>query len=333
MSELTQIVLDSSELSNEDKIILGKIQESFSNADTATIEDYMSEVVDLLSIAERRDQRKAIQPNVSVGGREVGAEQLKATLDIIKKVISDTIGDRKTNIAMHQQFVRSIHGLFQLGKTSRRVDYFVLNYDTLIEDALGLERIAYSDGFAGAATGWWEPSTFNDHEKSTRIFKIHGSIDWCLLKGDQLPRRIRPGIKTETDEAHVLIYPAGTKYKEAQRDPFAHMLTYFQQSLEPAEDKEMVLAICGYSFGDPHIDLEIERALIQSNARLTVLAFIEDDEPTGKLKGWLENSKINNQILVYAKKGIFHGNEKHIQDCDLPWWRFEILSRLLGGER
>ena len=333
MPDLTETILGHSDIGDDTKKLLDKVRELFSGADSATIEDYMSEIVDLLSIAERRTRRGATQSKVSVGDQERDATELQTALEEIKGAVSSAIGDEVVNIAAHQQFVRAIHGSLQAGKAGRGVDYFVLNYDTLIEDALGLERVVYCDGFTGGATGWWEPSVFRPDGKTARVFKIHGSIDWCLLKDDSLPRRIRSGIKTESDRNHVLIYPAATKFQETQRDPFAQMLYYMRQSLCPGEGKEMVLAICGYSFGDSHIDLEIENALYQSEGRLTVAAFINSDEPAEKLRDWLDDTTINEQIRVYANKGFFHGNKQSKQYTDLPWWKFEILARLLGGER
>jgi len=333
MPELTETVLDHSGIAEDTKKLLDKVQELFSGAASATIEDYMSEIVDLLSIAERRTRCGATQSKVSVGDQERDATELQTALDEIKKAVSSAIGDKEINIAVHQKFVRAIHGSLQAGKAGRGVDYFVLNYDTLIEDALGLERVVYCDGFTGAATGWWEPNVFRHDGKAARVFKIHGSIDWCLLKDDSLPRRIRSGIKTESDRNRVLIYPVATKYQETQRDPFAQMLHYMRQSLCPSEGKEMVLAICGYGFGDSHIDLEIENALYQSEGRLTVAAFINSNEPEDKLRNWLDDTTINEQIRVYANKGFFHGNKQSKQDSVLPWWKFEVLTRLLGGER
>jgi hypothetical protein len=333
MPELTETVLSHNGIGDDTKKLLDKVRELFSGAASATIEDYMSEIVDLLSIAERRTRRGANQSKVLVGDQGRDAPELQNALDEIKSAVSSAIGDKEVDIATHQQFIRTIHGSLQAGKAGRGVDYFILNYDTLIEDALGLERVVYCDGFTGAATGWWEPNTFRPDGKAARVFKVHGSIDWCLLKEDSLPRRIRSGIKTESDKSHVLIYPAATKYQETQRDPFAQMLHYMRQSLCPGEGKEMVLAICGYSFGDSHIDLEIENALYQSEGRLTVAAFINSDEPVGKLRNWLDDTTINEQIRVYANKGFFHGNKQSKKDSDLPWWKFEILTRLLGGER
>lgn len=333
MPQLTEAVLGHKKIGDETKKLLDKVRELFSGAQSATIEDYMSEIVDLLAIAERRTRRGASQSKVAVGDQERSATELQVALDEVKEAISSAIGDKEVDATVHQQFVRAVHRSLQAGKGGRSVDYFVLNYDTLIEDALGLERIGYCDGFTGAATGWWEPSTFRNDGEAARVFKIHGSIDWWLLEGDSLPRRIRTGIKTESAKKHVLIYPAATKYQETQRDPFAQMINHLRQSLCPGEGNEMVLAICGYSFGDPHVDLEIENALYQSEGRLTVTAFVSTDRPEGKLRSWLDDPVISQQIRVYSKKGLFHGNKKLIEQRVTPWWRFEILARLLGGER
>lgn len=333
MAELTEQVLEHNKIGMETKKLLDSISKLFDGARNATNEDYMSELVDLLSIAERRTQRGATQLKVSVGDQEKDAAELETALDEIKQAISSSIGDKEVDVTTHQKFVRALHRSLQAGKPGRRVDYFVLNYDTLIEDSLGLERVVYYDGFTGGATGWWQPSTFTTDGKAARVFKIHGSIDWCLLEGDSLPRRIRSGIKTESTKKHVLIYPAATKYQETQRDPFAQIVGHMRESLCPSEGSEMVLAICGYRFGDSHIDLEIENALQQSKGRLTIAAFVGTDKPAGKLKEWLADSAISEQIRVYAKKGYFHGDKQLELNDEIPWWKFEILARLLGGER
>ena len=333
MPQLTVEVLAHDKIGEETKKLLDTVRDLFSGAEYATIEDYMSEIVDLLSIAERRTQRGATQSKISVGDQARDASELQVALDEIKQAVSSAIGGKEVDVTTHQQFIRAIHGSLQAGKAIRGVDYFVLNYDTLIEDALGLEKVSYFDGFTGAATGWWEPNTFRNNGGTARVFKVHGSIDWCLLEGDSLPRRVRSGIKTELTKSHILIYPAATKYREAQRDPFAQLLNYMRRSLCPSEGKEMVLAICGYSFGDSHIDLEIENALYQSEGRLTIAAFTGTDEPEGKLKDWLADVTISEQIRVYTNKGFFHGDKKLKLDDEILWWKFEILTRLLGGER
>jgi len=333
MSELTEKVLGNDTLREKSKTVLTSIRDLYSGSANATIEDYMSELVDYLAIADRRTMRGSEQSKINIGGNEFSAEELTNALDEAKQAVANLMFNKNVDISHHQQFVKSIHLSLQAGKTSRIVDYFVLNYDTLLEDALGLERIDYVDGFAGSVTGWWEPSVFNKERSDARVFKVHGSIDWCLLEGDPLPRRIRAGIKPDIGRNYVLIYPAATKYQETQRDPFAQLLQKMRNGLSPNEGEEIILAICGYSFSDSHINLEIENALYQSGGRLTVAAFVSDDEPTGILQKWVATSVISEQIRVYANRVFLHGDSNIRTNKELPWWKFEVLGRLLGGER
>jgi hypothetical protein len=91
--------------------------------------------------------------------------------------------------------------------------------------------------------------------------------------------------------------------------------------------------VCGYRFGDSHINIEIDRALRESNKALTVVVFTGMEKPEGKLKEWIDDGAVKEQMLVYAKRGFFHGSNATLADQDLPWWKFENLTRLLGGER
>jgi hypothetical protein len=94
-----------------------------------------------------------------------------------------------------------------------------------------------------------------------------------------------------------------------------------------------VLVICGYSFSDAHINIEIDRALRESVGDLTVIAFSSEDGPKSKLKEWNETPGIREQVLIFAKRGFFHGDIAEPSELDLPWWKFENVVRLLGGER
>jgi hypothetical protein len=94
-----------------------------------------------------------------------------------------------------------------------------------------------------------------------------------------------------------------------------------------------VLIVCGYRFGDSHINLEIDRALRESTGRLTVVVFTSDDEPIGQLKLWKEDTSVHEQVLIYSNRGFFHGDHSVTSTKDLLWWKFENFTRLLGGER
>ena len=335
MAELTTKTLASGKLSATTKIILSAIQGRFAGANAANIEDYLSELVDLVAIAERRGVRGATSHTAPLAGVDYTAKQLRDAVDEIKSAIAEVI-DVPISMEVHWKFIQAIHRPSRPGRTvaARPVDYLLLNYDTLIESALALQKLPYADGMNGGKSAWWDLATFDAGGLSARVIKLHGSIDWSEMSGEPLPRRIDKNLKLPTgNEQKVLIWPASTKYRETQRDPYAQLSSLARRALRPTSGTQTVLTICGYSFGDSHINIEIERALRESGGELTVVVFTFDEEPTGDLKRLHEDKGISDQIRIYARKGFFHGANSTKSAVDLPWSKFENITRLLGGER
>ena len=331
--ELTDSVLESSHVSCQSKAILNDIQQQFNNSEKANIETYLSELIDLTSIAERREQLGCAS-EVSLSHEcNYHITELRTAAEEFKKAIIDVIS-QQVDIDIHRQFVACVHRLVRDAPGTRfaKADYFVLNYDTLIEDALSLEKISFTDGLEGGSTGWWNPTTLNPHDVSARVFKLHGSIDWVSIEDDPLPRRIGPGINLGQESDHsILIWPASTKYRETRKDPFVQLSERAWNSISSSNGSQRVLAICGYSFNDAHVNSEIENAMIRSDGNLTVIAFVSDDEPKDALEQWRRNEFTNENLLICANRGFFHGDESIRSDKDLTWWRFEHLARIIWG--
>jgi hypothetical protein len=333
--ELTDKSLASARLDATTKVILAEIQHQFAGAPSANIEDFLSELVDLLAIADRRTFRAAAGNTATLGGNSYTAVQLKDATEQIKWAIADVMGV-DVGLEIHSAFVRAVHRPLRPGRSVvvRPVDYLVLNYDALIESALALEKLRYADGLSGGKSAWWDPLSFQADGLAARVIKLHGSIDWIELPGDPLPRRICKTLKLPPGSKQtVLIWPASTKYRETQRDPYAQLSDIARRALRPQSGSQTVLTICGYSFGDSHINLEIERALRESSRQLTAVIFTGDNEPSGDLKRWHEDETITDQVRIHAKRGFFHGTNVEKSAADLPWWKFENITRLLGGER
>jgi hypothetical protein len=261
--------------------------------------------------------------------------KLRTAADQIKRGIAAVI-EKKVSIETHQRFVRTIHRPLRPGKplSSQSVDYLILNYDTVLEDALALERLPYSDGTDGGVTGWWSPGTFDRNGLAARVYKLHGSINWCEFPDDPLPRRIAACLEVEAaSDRRILIWPASTKYRETQLDPYAQLMERARRVLRPSHGSQCVLVVCGYGFCDAHINLELDRALRESAGELTVVVFTSDNEPSGLLEKWHRDSEVTEQVLIFASRGFFHGVLSERATDDLLWWKFENLTRLLGGER
>lgn len=334
-AELTAKTLASERLDVTTKTILTAIEALFAGANAANIEDYLSELVDLVAIAERRSARGATTSTALLNGVDYSAKQLKDAVDQIKEAIAEVI-DIAVNLDVHWKFIQAVHRPARPGRAvaTRSVDYLILNYDTLIESALALQKLRYADGMNGGNSAWWDSTTFEADELAARVLKLHGSIDWSEISGDPLPRRIAKSITLPTvNDRKVLIWPASTKYRETQRDPYAQLSSLARRILRPQSGSQTVLTVCGYSFGDSHINIEIERALRESGGELTVVVFTFDEQPTGDLKRLHEDMEITDQVRIYARRGFFHGSTAAKSIKDLPWWKFENITRLLGGER
>ena len=334
-AQLTAKTLESELLNETTKTILASIEKLFKGAVSANIEDYLSELVDLVAIAERRDARGATKNTASLKEVDYNATTLKDAVDQIKAAIAEII-DVEVYMTVHWKFIQAVHRPSRPGRTvtARPVDYLVLNYDTLIENALALEKLCYADGMNGGNSAWWDPTTYDMNGLAARVLKLHGSIDWSEMSGDPLPRRIAKSLTLPTgSERKVLIWPASTKYRETQRDPYAQLSSLARSVLRPQSGRQTVLTVCGYSFSDSHINIEIERALRESGGELTLVVFTYDKEPARELKRLYEDESITDQVRIYARGGFFHGATTAKSITDLPWWKFENITRLLGGER
>jgi hypothetical protein len=333
-AELTAEALGSSDLDVTSKAILAAVTDLFAGAANAHIEDYLSELIDLLAIAERRVDRGATQKDITLGATRYTVAQLRGAVDQIKRAIA-SVFDKQVSIEIHRAFVAAVHRPLRVGKAApgQVVDYLVLNYDTALEDALALQKVPFSDGIDGGATGWWNPQTLDRDGLAARVLKLHGSINWCEIPGDPLPRRFASSLQvTDPNDRRILIWPASTKYRETQLDPFAQLADRARCVMRPNRGSQRVLVICGYGFGDAHINIEVDRALRESERALTVVAFTSENEPTGQLKTWNESETIRERVLIFANRGFFHGDSSEKSTTDLLWWKFENITRLLGGE-
>lgn len=335
LDELTRKVQTSSKLSAPDKAILTALVNNFAGAQYPNIEDYLSELIDLLAIAERRVSRAASIQLIDIGGTNYSQAALRGMARDIKTAIFDILCCT-TDLDTHREFVRAVHKALRPGKrmVDQSVDYLVLNYDTLLEDALALEKLPYADGIEGGPTGWWSPITFERSDVVARVIKLHGSIGWRELPGDPLPRRIPNELASSIPGfEEVMIWPASTKYRETQRDPYAQLADRARRSLRPPANKDLILIICGYSFGDSHINLDLDRSLRESSGQLTIMVFTSEETLSGQLLKWNSDSATRDQVLIFSKRGFFQGANHSPSPTDLPWWKFEHLTRLIRGDR
>jgi len=316
--------------------------------DSSHIEHYLSHIVDLLALIDRSQKE-----GLKIDDYEYKAENLKKLYKgivlNIGQIMRYGLKDNKVGnfdnpiieIKYHRNFLKKL--FFSRSNLENRtcINFFTINYDTLIEDALVLEKKEVIDGFTGSAMGFWNPKEFIEKGKEFNkylLFKLHGSVDW-YKDADIGIVRCRYGTKYLSDESNILIYPQATKYIETQKDPFSILFNGFREHLQISNNN--VFISCGYSFGDDHINSEIEMALQFPKNKTNALFFVEEKyEEKSKtyshpevLKRWLDNPVFNKRIFVISNRGFYNGDQNLIRESakkdDYNWWTFQGLTEFI----
>lgn len=155
---------------------------------------------------------------------------------------------------------------------SHRTPYteiFTTNYDVLIEQALEHHRVPFFDGFVGSSHPFFDRRAIEDGEiplRWSRLWKLHGSLNWRYNK------KTKAIFRSENcdDGDELLIHPSHLKYDSSRRMPYFVMIDRLRNFLRRAE-RPVALIICGYSFGDEHINEAIVESL-KTNASAACFA-------------------------------------------------------------
>ncbi len=99
---------------------------------------------------------------------------------------------------------------------------------------------------------------------------MHGSLNFVKDADDKIYID-NSGSSSSTE--NLLIYPSMDKYLSSRKAPY---ISYLDRLRKYLIDKEKIIFVLGYSFGDDHINEVIVNGL-NNNHRLTVIAFAYDD--------------------------------------------------------
>lgn len=314
----------------------------------AHIEHLLSHLGDYAALAER-----AKLDEIIVGGTKIKTVAFAAAhTDMVKWIaetvrwgyrpaqdgkpsVTGTLGNSIVCIDEHKAFIQALFKTTQAGLHDRRgaVHLFSTNYDTLLEDALALCSVSCWDGFSGGAVAF-RNFHFGEAEPvgsyRAHVIKLHGSSDWHLGDDGRI-WRVREGDQYPDKTARVLIHPQSTKYLATQRDPFAAQFDLLRRALSTGKDN--VLAVCGYSFGDDHINQEIELAISAPDNRTTMIVFLcESNGWPDCISKW-KNSSWSKRMYLVTDKGLYVGPTGPFYATEdgkgNPWWTFSGVTKML----
>lgn len=320
---------------------------------SAHVEHVLSHLGDLVAIAQRSQGQHARIGNVTLSLQDLTstyADVVSAIAATVRYGFApaigghpETIGDLQhpiVKVEQHRHFVEQLFGRRSNLEGRSKISFVTTNYDTLLEDALALERRVALDGFSGGAIGFWTGTDLDVGSYSARthlLVKLHGSVDWFNDQSRGL-LRVRYGVNYHSDLSETLIYPQATKYIETQKDPFARLFDCFRKILMLPDSH--LLVFCGCSFGDDHVNSEIEHALRNRNNKTTIVAFYREQPSEQGVDGsslcpllerWRLDERFGPRIYIASDKALYCGSSRLARHGGgtLGWWSFRGLTDFL----
>lgn len=231
-------------------------------------------------IGEDKFNIETLLTNIEEKRNIIGNGQLngldKAMFDTLAEKIKDNIRDIVSvhNLIKTQDDIRNlVHVDFAewIGKAERKfpVEIFTTNYDYLFEIGLEEKNVPYYDGFTGSYRSFFYSESVDELSflsQQTKLWKIHGSLGWHF---NQATKKVT---RSYSDKKDILIYPSILKYANSKKQPYVALMDRLTNFLKQPDS---VLFICGYSFGDEHINERIMTAL-SSNTTAHVFVLLYD---------------------------------------------------------
>lgn len=251
----------------------------------------------------------------SVIGKNLLCGLSKSELSTLRLFIEEEIRKMASVHLKEKDFVADLlHCDFAewISHASRKIpiEIFTTNYDYLFEIGLEHHNIPYFDGFIGGYKPFFDPASVEDLKllpQWTKLWKLHGSLGWDK---DHDTNKI---FRTDKNASKIIIYPSILKYDNSRKQPYLSFMDRLSNFIK-ADDG--VIFVCGYSFGDMHINDTIFNALDQTSSS-HVIAFLFDD--------FNDNSAIANiakerpNLSIYGKRNAVIGGK-------FGEWRLKAIS-------
>jgi len=219
----------------------------------------------------------------------------RALCSEIEHVVDKQLPSRRSP---YHQLVRWVGSI----ERSNPVEIFTPNYDLLLEQAFEDEGLPYFDGFVGTRRPFFDITAIEAAEapnRWTRLWKIHGSIDWTLDENGQIFR--------ERTDGAMLVHPSHLKYEESRRMPYMALMDRLRSFLGL---QQALILFCGYSFGDEHINDIIIQGL-RANGRTAGYALCHGT--LNRNTNVLTVARQHHNLTVLARDGCMVGG------CQYRW--------------
>lgn len=289
--------------------------------DKDNIEDILSFLRGLVSVSKGGEVRGLSEEHLA-GLEKLICEKIAVKIDVI-------LPNEETPYHKLAKWIRSIDRKIA-------VEIFTTNYDLLMEQSLEEMEIPYFDGFVGANNPFFDLRALEDNlipKHWSRLWKIHGSINWCQKNiGNQ--KRVYRTHPNHKESSH-LIYPSHLKYEESRKMPYLALLDQLNRFIRK---KSSFLVLSGYSFNDGHLNDVIVSAL-KSNPTAMVLGLMYGDFNINGKEKYPEAYRLaknqhnlnvwtNDAAIIGTNYGKWFYNENNDDDKEI----FSFIKRISSEE-
>jgi len=232
-------------------------------------------------------------------------------IDDINSLIKETKEQIRNIVSIHKDILKNngienlVHVDFAewIGRADRKyaIEIFTTNYDYLFELGMEEKNIPYYDGFTGSYRPFFNSASVDDIcflPKQTKLWKIHGSLGWHI---DSERNKV---LRKDSDDHDILIYPSTLKYADSKKQPYTALMDRMTNFLK---QQDSILIVCGYSFGDEHINERILTALKSTSTSHVYVMYYDIIRSNGKKIGYelTEDSKITKIAKENSKMSVF----------------------------
>lgn len=215
--------------------------------------------------------------------------------------VHSNFSDEDYKNMVHDDFARWI----AQAERKNAIEIFTTNYDYLFEMGLEHNDVPYYDGFTGSYEPFFNANSvdsFNFLPQQTKLWKIHGSLGWSIGVNGKIIRK-SPFRSSDSENKDILIYPSITKYENSKKMPYTALLDRLCNFLK---QEDTVLFVCGYSFGDDHINERILSGLKNGMTSHVYILFYDKTWESNKPVYMLtEDSKMAQIALTNPRISVF----------------------------
>jgi hypothetical protein len=237
--------------------------------------------------------------------------------------IRDTVCEMLSLIPMRTDHLRILVDAHRPHSNDLRV--FTLNHDALIENLFYMSEIEYADGFGIPESGvrYWHPINIEKSRANVFIYKLHGSINWYLLRPDNgTPYEDRYGIPVDGDPWHTRASGGRLQTPPEARPRF--LVGTFDKILHYTDDiyidlhfrfanllrNATRLIVCGYGFRDKAINAAVIRWMYGDVRNKLIVIHREPDALFANAR-----NAVRRQSVEWRQQGKLVVVSKYIEEC------------------